>query len=181
MIGFVVKFSGKRKGVAHDNHPFCKSMKRSPAVLNQPGTYNIGSYRKRFRTLVKKERGGLCQTAPPSLTFFSGCAHHNHLNNILSCFDMVSNFSMRIAIIYNYQKGETIKTTTALNQELVLLFARFNYYIMKGGRTKKCRSFLVFSNSFSSFSIRNSFRALLLCSSSSCLRSLVTSLSGTSR
>jgi hypothetical protein len=52
---------------------------------------------------------------------------------------------MRITIIYKYEPGDTIKTTTGLNQELVSVFTRFGYRIMKGG-SKKGRSYLVFSN-----------------------------------
>jgi hypothetical protein len=53
---------------------------------------------------------------------------------------------MQITIIYNYEEGETVKTTTGLNQELLLVFKKFGYWIMKGGRDKKGRSYLIFSN-----------------------------------
>jgi hypothetical protein len=52
---------------------------------------------------------------------------------------------MRITIIYKYKPGETVKTTSGMNQKLVSVFKRFGYRITQGG-TKKDRSYLVFTN-----------------------------------
>ncbi len=53
---------------------------------------------------------------------------------------------MRITIIYTYEQGNSVKTTTGLNQELISVLKRFGYWLQKGGKDKKGRSFLIFSN-----------------------------------
>ncbi|CAB1062738.1 hypothetical protein D1BOALGB6SA_7520 [Olavius sp. associated proteobacterium Delta 1] len=53
---------------------------------------------------------------------------------------------MRITIIYRYDQGETVKTTTELNQKLASVFRRFGYWLLKGGRDKKGRVYHVYSN-----------------------------------
>ena len=53
---------------------------------------------------------------------------------------------MRITIIYTYEQDNSVKTTTDLNQELLLVLKRFGYWLLKGGKDKKGRSFLMFSN-----------------------------------
>ena len=53
---------------------------------------------------------------------------------------------MRITIIYKYQEGDTVKTTSGLNRELYLLMKGFGYWLLKGGRDKKGRVYRIYSN-----------------------------------